>query len=133
MTWVRHRSQRAERLYYIESSVAGAGPIHLVGTSQSRRQRRRRGRHPRAQPTELVILSGLTQKIGADDGGGGTLSPVYGVDVTGASHAALSVQGSTAGVTAGFHWDAAGGVVKSGGYWQESNNGAPQWFPPSTS
>jgi hypothetical protein len=43
----------------------------------------------------------------------------------------LRVQGSTAGVTAGLHWDAAGGVVKSGGYWQEANSGAPVWFTPS--
>ena len=119
---------------YIESSVANAGPIHLVGHFSNRDGSS--GSHSGIRvhnTTELVILTGLTQKIGVDDGGGGTLSPVYGVDVTGASHAMLGVQGSTAGVTAGFHWDAAGGAVKSLGYFQETNNGAPTYFPPSTS
>ena len=119
---------------YLESTVANTGPIHLVGHFSNRDGSSGSKAGIRVHNTsQLVVLTGLTQKIGVDDGGGGTLSPQYGVDVTGASHVMLGVQGSTAGVTAGLHWDAAAGAVKSLGYFQQANNAAPVYFPPSTS
>jgi hypothetical protein len=46
-----------------------------------------------------VTIEGLDQTIGVDDGGGGTLSPAYGLRVENAQH--VRVSGSAWGVTAG--------------------------------
>ena len=121
---------------YIEHNVSVAGPINIVG-HYSNRDGNNGGSGGRAgirvhQSSRPVMLNAVTQRVGHNDDGSGINRPTYGVDQTGTATGITSLHGCyLAGMTAGYHNDAGGSVIKSGGYWQEIAGGTPTWFTPS--
>jgi hypothetical protein len=120
---------------YVEANVAGGGPLNITGHF-SNRDGNNGGSGGRAgirvhNSGQSVVITGLTQRQGQNDGGTGIFRPAYGCDFTGAAAGWHLIQGLLAGVTASYHNDAAGSVVKSGGYLNVVNSGTPTWTAPS--
>jgi hypothetical protein len=107
---------------YIEHAIAGAGPI-LINGHYSNRDGNNGGSGARAGIrvhgcSQPVIISGLAQRTGFNDGGGGIERPKYGVDCTGTS-THVAINGYLDGVTTGFHNDGTCTVKWMGGAWLE--------------
>jgi hypothetical protein len=124
---------------YVEHNVANGGPV-LIANHYSNRDGNNGGSGGRAgirihNCGEPVIVSGVAQRIGQNDGGGGIFRPTYGIEVTSSTTHCLLGPGNLSGVTAGYHTDGTGGqVVKfGGGVFLEANNGTPTYQPPSPS
>jgi Pectate lyase superfamily protein len=124
---------------YVEHNVANGGPV-LIANHYSNRDGNNGGSGGRAgirihNCGEPVIVSGVAQRIGQNDGGGGIFRPTYGIDVTSLTTHCLLGPGNLSGVTAGYHADGTvGQVVKFGsGLFLEANNGTPTYQPPSPS